>query len=279
MRKFAALAFLLLISPFFTAPAFSQMPMPDANDDELGIESEKQLTEEGEKKAEQKEKEIPPIKMVFIKGGCFEMGDFIGDGDDDESPVHEVCVGDFYLQEAEVTQELWESVMKYNLAKDKDPQKPAVYISWVSANNFLQRLNEAKKGFYRLPTEAEWEYAARSGGLKERWPGVSNEGSLGDYAWFTDTSQGELKQVKQKKPNGLGLYDMGGSVWEWVEDYFDFDYYKDSPKKDPYGPDMSLWRTVRGGSFIDEPFKTRTTYRYAIEAPRRLFNVGFRLAE
>lgn len=279
MRKSAALAvFLLLIAPFslsfLQGRAIAAGPTPSELDQEL--QKEKEMIKEGETK---EKKPIPPIKMVFVKGGCYEMGDYTGEGDDDERPVHEVCLTDFYIQDTEVTQELFEAVMGYNPSKVKDPKKPIIGVSWHGATSFIKKLNELTKGYYRMPTEAEWEYAARSGGKKEKWPGVSNEGQLGDYAWFEDNSNDEVHLVKQKKPNGLGLYDMAGNVWEWTEDYFDFDYYQTSPKKDPYGPDISYWHVVRGGSYIDSTYKIRAEFRYAVEGPARLQNVGFRLAE
>ncbi|MBI1911633.1 MAG: SUMF1/EgtB/PvdO family nonheme iron enzyme [Deltaproteobacteria bacterium] len=279
--KFATkLASLLLITPLFLSTAYGAAL--DELDKELGIGSDSTLEEQ--KKPEEK-KIIPPFKMVLIKGGCFDMGDVAGEGDEDEKPVHQVCVSDYYMAETEVTQELFEAVMGYNPIKRitpkaaTDPQKPVVYVNWHLANEFIKKLNEETKSFYRLPTEAEWEYAARSGGKKEKWPGINNEAELGDYAWFADNSDDIMQKVKQKKPNGLGIYDMAGNAWEWVEDNFDSEYYRNSPKKDPYGPDVSQYRSLRGGSFIDQPIRLRSTYRYALEPTRRIGSVGFRLAE
>lgn len=274
-----------MIAPFLIASSvFAQTPkFPIQDDDELRIEEE--MKKEGEKKQAKEKKDLPPINMVFVKGGCYEMGDFTGTGDDDERPSHEVCVSDFYMLETEVTQELFEAVMGfvpsmlYNPKMPRDPKDPVTYVNWFMANEFIKKLNTITKGYYRLPTEAEWEYAARSGGKKEKWPGFNNEAETGNYAWFTDNGDEKLHHVKSKKANGFGLYDMGGSVWEWAEDNFDFDYYQVSPKKDPYGADFSLYRAVRGGSFVDAPFKLRASYRYALEPSRRLMNVGLRLAE
>lgn len=281
--KFATkLASLLLITPLFLSTAYGAAL--DDLDKELGIDSDSIL--EDKKKSEEK-KVIPPFKMALVKGGCFDMGDPTSDGDEDERPVHQVCVSDYYMAETEVTQELFEAVMGYNpmkrfAAASKtliDPHKPVVYVNWHLANEFVKKLNEETKSFYRLPTEAEWEYAARSGGKNEKWPGINNEAELGDYAWFSDNSDDAIQQVKQKKPNGLGLYDMAGNAWEWVEDNFDAEYYRNSPKKDPYGPEISQYRSVRGGSFIDQPTRLRSTYRYALEPTRRIASVGLRLAE
>lgn len=279
-----AAAFLLffstVLSPAVCGRAYAAPPPQDELDLEMQKEDEMQKEQEMIKGGEkEKKKPIPPIDMLFQKGGCYKMGDFTGEGDDDERPVHEVCLTDFSIQSTEVTQELFEAVMRYNPSKSKDPKKPVTGISWYAATAFIKKLNEEVKGYYRLPSEAEWEYAARSSGKNEIWAGTGNEGQLDEYAWFSDNSDGELRPVKQKKPNGAGLYDMSGNVWEWTEDFFDFDYYQSSPRKDPYGADISLWKTVRGGSYVDETYKIRTLFRYAVEPTRRLHNIGFRLAE
>lgn len=282
MRKLkTAAAFLLffsaVLSPAISGLAYAALPTKEEMQQELQKEDE--LLKGADSKKEKEKVPIPPIDMVLIKGGCFQMGDRVGNGDDDERPVHEVCLTDFYMQTTEVTQELFEAVMGYNPSKVQDPKKPVVGVSWHEAANFVKKVNAELKGYYRLPTEAEWEYAARARGNDDLWSGTNNEGQLDEYAWFSDNSDGGMSHVKQKKPNGLGLYDMTGNVWEWTEDFFDFDYYKVSPRKDPYGADLSLWKVIRGGSFVEEPFKIRNSYRYAIEPNVRLGNIGFRLAE
>lgn len=283
MRRLAALVFLGVVSlSVLSASSYAETKPQVQEEDELQIEEE--MKKESAKKPVTK-KDLPPINMVYVKGGCYDMGDFEGNGDEDERPVHEVCVNDFYIADTEVTQELFEKVMgfipawRYNPTMPRNPKDPVTYVNWFLANQFIQKLNTITKGYYRLPTEAEWEYAARSGGKKERWPGFNNEAEVGSYSWFADNSEFKLQNVKTRKPNGLGLYDMSGSIWEWVEDNFEFDYYQLSPKKDPYGAEFSLYKGVRGGSIADGPFKLRTTYRYALEPSRRLMTVGLRLAE
>lgn len=284
MRKYAAIITLLL--PLALAGgAFAETSPLDSSpqDDDLGIAEE--LKKEGEKKKAITKEDLPPIEMVYVKGGCFQMGDRTDEGDDDERPAHEVCLTDYYIAKTEVTQELFEKVMgyipawKYNPKMPRDPKAPVNYVSWSHVHEFITKLNEITKGYYRLPTEAEWEYAARSGGKEDLWPGTNNEAEIGDYAWHEDNADEMIKPVKSKKPNALGLYDMAGNVSEWTEDYFDFEYYQVSPKRDPYGPDYSLFRVVRGGSIAEPPFKLRTTYRYGLEHNRRHLTVGFRLAE
>ncbi len=284
MRKFAAMFTLLLPLALSGAVFAESMPMGSApQDDDLGISEE--LKKEGEKKKAVKKEDLPPIDMVYVKGGCFMMGDQTGEGDDDERPAHEVCVNDYYIANTEVTQELFEKVMgyipawRYNPTMPRDPKSPVNYVSWSVVQEFIGKLNDITKGYYRLPTEAEWEYAARSGGKNELWAGTNNEAEVGNYAWFQDNTEGMIVPTKGKKPNALGLYDMSGNVWEWVEDYFDFEYYQVSPKDNPFGADYSLFRVVRGGSVFDAPYKLRTAYRYGLEHNRRTLNVGFRLAE
>ncbi len=244
-------------------------------DEELLKELKDEL--QGPDKAKTEKSQLIP--MVFVKGGCFKMGDQFGVGDDDEQPVHEVCLEDYYISETEVTQAQWEAVMGFNPSKFKDPNKPVEYVSWNDIQFFLKKLNEQTGRKFRLPTEAEWEYAARERGKKLMWPGTNKEKEIDDYAWHLENSDMQTHPVKSKKPNALGIYDMAGNVWEWVYDYFDFDYYKQSPKFDPHGPDLSDWRGLRGGSFLDEPYKLRTTYRYGRVPPLRSFHIGIRLAE
>lgn len=225
--------------------------------------------------------ELPPIKMVFIKGGCFEMGDWTGDGDEDERPAHKTCVSNFYLAETEVTQKLYEAVTGIIPSSFVDPDKPVTNLKHYKLKHFFTELNKLTGRFYRLPTEAEWEYAARNGGKNVRWAGTDNENDLSDYAWFGDNSMGVSQKVKQKKPNELGLYDMSGNVWERMEDYFDFEYYGRSPKRDPLNAEYTTWFAIRGGSYGDSPFLLRTTYRLGIELMKTAFapDIGIRLAE
>lgn len=280
MRKLTSIAVLLFFGLSLFIPSLARSA--EAQDD-LDVEMQKDIIREQKEKAKSKavsdKKDLPPIKMVLVKGGCFDMGDFTSEGDDDERPVHKVCLTDFYMMETEVTQRLYELVIGTNPSLKKDPDMPVHSVSYFAAKQFIKRLNELTGGFYRLPTEAEWEYAARSGGKKEKWPGINNEAELGNYCWYSDNSGDDIHKVRERKPNGLGLYDMAGNVWEWIDDYFDFDYYKVSPEKDPYGADNSFWKTVRGGSFVESPQKLRTTYRYAIEPDHSVPSVGFRLAE
>lgn len=226
--------------------------------------------------------------MVLVKGGCFEMGDVIGDGDPDEKPVHKVCVDDFYIGKYEVTQRQWFKVMGNSPSSLVDCDDcPVENISYINVQEFIKKLNRIVGGKYRLPTEAEWEYTARSGGRKEEWAGQTaekktNEKELEDYAWFKINSGNKPHPVGQKMPNALGIYDLCGNVQEWVNDLYDGDYYATRPKKipdkNPAGPEWSQYRVVRGGAFLNGPWGVRTTIRYRFTADDRGREFGFRLA-
>ena len=276
-------------------------------------------------------------EMVFIKGGCFQMGDIsgVGEGDEkflhhkvsDEKPVHEVCVDDFYIGKYEVTVGEFMEFVKVTgyMAEDKIGEGCSVYagrewkkdtgiewkrdrsknwrnpgfsqgdshplscVSWNDVVVYIEWLNQkttpsnspltkGDRGLYRLPTEAEWEYAARSGGKAEKWAGTNNESELLDYAWYNKNSESKTHPVGQKKTNGLGLHDMTGNVWEWCSDWFDEKYYNNSPKDNPKGADSGIYRVLRGGSWYSAPHRLRTSVRAEREPEKRADGSGFRLA-
>ncbi|MBI5345168.1 MAG: SUMF1/EgtB/PvdO family nonheme iron enzyme [Deltaproteobacteria bacterium] len=274
-----ALAAFLFMTPLVLSPAvYSQTPKGAPAGDVLDEAIQKEMKKEKTEKEKPKiKRDLPPIKMVPVKGGCFQMGDATEEGEDDERPAHEVCVGSFYMSEVEVTIELWDAVTGMKAAGD--PQQPVTNVSRKLVNAFMEELNRRTKGHYRLPSEAEWEYAAREKGQRMKWAGTDSESELTEYAWFDDNSGNMLHPVKQKKPNKLGLYDMSGNAAEWVDDFYAYDYYSTSPRKNPGGADISAWRAVRGGSTVDNAYKARTTYRYALEPFNQSVTVGFRLAD
>ena len=230
--------------------------------------------------------EAPKIEMVLVKGGCYQMGDTFGDGLADwEQPVHEVCVDDFYIGKYEVTQGQWTAVMGNNPSffKSCGDNCPVEKISWNDALDFIKRLNEMTGKKYRLPTEAEWEYAARSRGKHENYAGTSDPARLKDYAWFEDNAGKTTHPVGRKKPNGLGIYDMSGNVWEWVKDNYDDegvykDYYKNSPRMNPQGPESASHRIVRGGSLFNYPKGVRASVRRDSLPTRKSGGTGVRLS-
>ncbi len=229
--------------------------------------------------------------MVFIKGGCFEMGDTFGDGSPDEKPVHEVCLDDFYIGEHEVTQGEWREIMGSNPSffKNCGNDCPVENVSWNDVQEFIRKLNEKTGTNYRLPTEAEWEYAAKERGKNVKFgtgkdtigPDESNFNAKLEHKEPYSRSgiyREETLTVKSFSANLLGLYDMSGNVWEWVSDWYDRGYYKNSPHSNPMGPSKGSHRVVRGGSWNQRASTARTTYRIFIRPKNKDFIFGFRLA-
>jgi formylglycine-generating enzyme required for sulfatase activity len=221
--------------------------------------------------------EAPEIEMVRVKGGCFQMGDTFGDGDNDEKPVHEVCVSDFYIGKYEVVQAQWQTVVGSNPSRFTGDRRPVDSVSWEDAQAFIAKLNQMTGRRYRLPTEAEWEYAARSGGKTEEWAGTSKESQLAEYAWYSKNSEEKTHVVGTKRPNGLGLYDMSGNVWEWVQDLYGEIWYEESPRDNPRGPQTGNERVLRGGSWFRDSRNVRAAYRFWGNPSSRYSGSGFRL--
>lgn len=216
------------------------------------------------------------MEMILIKGGCYQMGDQFGDGEPDERPSHEVCVDSFYLGRYEVTVEQWLRVMGYNPSQfQHEGEYPIDSITWQEATNFAEVLS-GEDGSYRLPTEVEWEYAARSGGKKQKFSGGNN---VAEVAWHEDNAGESPHPVGQKLPNELGLYDMSGNLYEWCYDRYASDYYQQSPAQNPTGASSGSTRSRRGGSWSSKISYQRTSYRTeADESNYRHWNTGFRLA-
>jgi formylglycine-generating enzyme len=223
---------------------------------------------------------VTGMEFVFVKGGCFQMGDTFGDGDKDEKPVHEVCVDDFYLGKFEVTQGQWQVVMGNNPSgfKECGANCPVERVSWYDVQEFVSRLNDKTGKRFRLPREAEWEYAARSGEKGEKWSGTSSEGELGLYAWYSRNAGSRTHPVGEKRANGLALYDMTGNVWEWCSDWYGENYYQGSSRNNnPEGPFNGSYRVVRGGAWSGNPGHRRATNRDKNFPTGLLYCYGFRL--
>jgi formylglycine-generating enzyme len=223
---------------------------------------------------------IMPMEMVLIKGGCYEMGDTFGDGASDEKPAHHVCVKDFYLGKYPVTQMQYTMDMAINpsLESTCGLTCPVENVSWNDVQAYIKKLSARTGKPYRLPTEAEWEYAARGGGKNEKWAGTSDENELNKYAWFFNNSRFQSHPVGEKKPNELGLYDMTGNVWEWMSDYYDDGYYAKSPIDEPKGPEIGQKRALRGGYWGDFPSWVRITRRIGLDPTAKAAGFGVRLA-
>ncbi len=185
--------------------------------------------------------------MVRVEGGSFTMDGI--DVFDNEKKGHEVTLSTFCIGETEVTQALWQAVMGKNPSKfTGNPENPVEQVSWDDCQKFIKKLNKLTGKQFRLPTEAEWEYAAR-GGSKSKQYKFSGSNLVGNVAWYKGNSDDKTHPVRGKAPNELGLYDMSGNVFEWCEDWYDEDYYKSSPQTNPKGPSAGTFRLNRGGSW------------------------------
>ena len=230
--------------------------------------------------ADDSKPEMPRIDMVLVKGGCFMMGDTSGDGEEEEKPVHEVCLDDFYVGVHEVTQRQWQTVMGNNPSRfKKSDDLPVEKVSWEDVKVFIKKINDLSGGrIFRLPTEAEWEYSCRSGGKEETYCGGDN---IELVARFRSNSVFSTHTVGSRSPNGLGIYDMSGNVWEWVEDWYGKKYYlteSKEPLRNPTGPAGGLLKVSRGGAWDYDPWFNRASHRNRSWPDSRHFSLGFRLA-
>jgi formylglycine-generating enzyme required for sulfatase activity len=220
-----------------------------------------------------KVKNTVPEDFVFIPGGTFQMGS--NDGGSDEKPVHSVTVSSFYMSKYEVTQKQWRDVMGTNPSGFKCDNCPVEQVSWNDVQKFLKKQNAKTGKNYRLPTEAEWEYAAR-GGNKSKGYKYAGSNSINDMAWYSSNST-KTHQVGTKKANELGIYDMSGNVYEWCSDWYDSDYYKNSLRNNPQGANSGTYRVLRGGSWSNYHAYCRVADRPISTPTYRNNNIGFRL--
>ncbi len=207
---------------------------------------------------EKKQFEVKGVSfaMIGVEGGSFNMGSEDKEVDRDEQSIHEVKVSDFWIGETEVTQGLWKAVMGNNPSWfKKGDNYPVENVSWDDCRDFVGKLNELTEGQrpagtkFRLPTEAEWEYAARGGKHKEGYE-YSGSDKIDQVAWYgEDWETGSTHPVHKKQPNALGIYDMSGNVWEWCEDWYGENYYSNSPTQDPVNTTKASCRVLRGGSW------------------------------
>ncbi len=189
------------------------------------------------------------MKLVLVHAGTFDMG--VNSGYQDSQPKHRVIISkDFYLGMTEVTQKEWLKVMRFNPSTTKTPSMPVHNVTWEQAQLFLRRLSVQTGHHYRLPTEAEWEFACKAGSTQPCFYG-SDTNKLFDYAWYSGNSEKKLHRVALKSPNAWGLYDMLGNVWEWCQDWYAKNYYSNLITKDPGGPVSGVERVCRGGSWAN----------------------------
>ncbi|MBP5613291.1 MAG: formylglycine-generating enzyme family protein [Bacteroidales bacterium] len=217
------------------------------------------------------------FKMVKVEGGTFMMGAPITDSEaySNELPQHCVTLSEYYIAETEVTQALWQAVMGSNPSHFKFPDRPVEEISWNDCKTFIEKLNQLTDKQFRLPTEAEWEYAARGGGNSHGYK-FSGSDNVDDVAWYTDNCGGETHAVKTKAANELGLYDMTGNVLEWCSDWMAA--YTADTVSNPQGPAAGFKRVLRGGSLYNDARRLRVTRRSEYNPTFTDYSVGFRLA-
>jgi len=234
--------------------------------------------------------------MVFVEGGTFEMGDHFDEGDSDELPLHDVTLSSFFIGQYEVTQGEYEAVTgdtpahSYGVGDDY----PVYYVSWYYAVEYCNALSiqeglipcyelsdwscDFSADGYRLPTEAEWEYASRGGvNWTDNYKYSGTTDNLGDYAWYISNSGYQTHEVGTKLPNQLDIYDMSGNVYEWCNGWYSSSYYGSSPANNPTGPDNGSNRVARGGRWGENANYCRVADRYSQDPGDSSHNIGFRI--
>ena len=233
--------------------------------------------------------------MKYVKGDRFIMGsqnvghqweNFDSEAEGDETPPHYVTLSSFYIGETEVTQGLWEAVMGTTVEQQRDntnpewplrgvgAEYPMYFVSWEDCQLFVAKLSELTGRTFRLPTEAEWEFAAR-GGKKSQRDKYAGSKQMGLAGWYYMNSASSSHPVKGKAANELGLYDMSGNVWEWCSDWFGI--YERLPQTDPQGPAMGEERVLRGGGWAYYASRCRVSFRYKFSPNHCNSSYGFRL--
>ena len=219
------------------------------------------------------------FNMIAVKGGTFTMGATAEQGSDaysGEKPAHQVTLSDYCIGETEVTQELWQAVMGSTPSYfTGNLHRPVEQVSWNDCQEFIKKLNQLTGKTFRLPTEAEWEYAARGGSQSQGYK-YAGSNTIGDVAWYENNSSSTTHPVKQKQANELGLYDMSGNVWEWCQDWYDS--YSSTPQTNPAGPSSGSNRVYRGGSWYFNAWFCRVSLRDYGTPTFRGYGLGLRLA-
>ena len=220
---------------------------------------------------------LPDLDLVFVEGGTFMMGDAESKYDR-ERTVHEVSVPSFYMNKYQVTQRLWTELMVNNPSRPIGDRLPVNRISWLDCQNFFQKINQKTKKNFRLPTEAEWEYAAK-GGIYSQGFNYAGSDKLSQVGWYRESSNREIHEVGLLLPNELGLYDMSGNVWEWCEDDW-HENYESAPADGSAwvnSPERGAGRVLRGGSYFSGAVLCRPAIRDHDSPDYRNGNIGFRL--
>lgn len=214
---------------------------------------------------------VTGMEFVWVPTGNFMMG--FNEGEVDEQPVHKVHISGFWMGKYEVTQGQWKAIMNENKAKFiKGDNYPMETVDWDETLDFIHKLSSRSGHRFRLPTEAEWEYACKAGTNLQQY------GDPGDIAWNVENTSRTTHPVGQKKPNAWSLYDMLGNVWEWCQDWYGEKYYAASPPNNPKGPTSGDERVFRGGSWFWPAVDTRAAVRFSSDQGFRISWLGFRLA-
>ena len=234
--------------------------------------------------AEMPQEQMDPIiqnlinNMVYIQGGTFLMGATSEQGIDaydDEKPAHQVTLSSFSIGRYEVTQEEWVAVMGSNPSRFKGAKQPVETVSWYDCQTFIRKLNSITGQQFRLPTEAEWEYAARGGSRSKRYR-YSGGDNIGQIAWYNSNSTQTIHEVGTRVPNEQGLYDMNGNVWEWCQDWYG--KYSSSAQTNYSGPFSDSPRILRGGCWRSYERDCRVSNRNLSNPADRDYRYGLRLA-
>ena len=216
--------------------------------------------------------------MKAVQGGTFTMGSSDDDADalNNEKPAHSVTLSNFWIGQTEVTQALWQAVMGKNPSGFKGDKLPVEKVSWTDCQDFIKELNTKTGKKFRLPTEAEWEYAAR-GGNKSKGYKYSGGNDIDKVAWYKDNSSEKTHDVGTKTANELGIYDMTGNVHEWCSDWYSNSYYSHSPTTNPQGPNTGSYRVLRGGCMFSSAPSCRVAFRGNGKPDKRDDDLGLRL--
>ncbi|WP_051327018.1 formylglycine-generating enzyme family protein [Desulfatibacillum aliphaticivorans] len=261
--KFAACLLTVLL---FWLPAYGMGPKPKVDETQTGAGEDFTDPATG-------------MEFIWIPGGPYFMGcgDWAGDCDLDEEPAHEVQLQGFWISKTEVTQGQWKKIMGFNPSHfDLGDDYPVENVSWTNAKEFVRRLTVANdmKYWFDVPSEAQWEYVCRSGGQAEQFAGTADPL---EAAWFLENSQGTTHPVASKKPNGLGVYDMSGNVWEWCRDQYDVKAYAKHEPNDPVFRGEEPYHVIRGGAFNFNAFNVRCGVRNDSAPGDPYYDIGFRL--
>lgn len=219
--------------------------------------------------------------MIYVQGGSFKMGSDSVEAIEREKPVHVVSLDSFFIGKTEVPQALFEYIMGWNVSYYACDTCPVNNISWMNVQAFIKKLNELTGKSFKLPTEAQWEYAAK-GGNKTKGYQFSGSNNIADVAWYVGNADKKSHEVGQKMPNELGLYDMTGNMWEFCHDDMNKGFYKNSPKNNPLylqskDQTKTTMKVIRGGGFEFSGKESQVFRRDAATSNVRMPDIGFRL--